>query len=417
MQTHVYNYIAVQSLNHLYLSVRRHTTDSVTVKRCLQVTNQIVNFDAMASGVPTPDVLKSTVSLSATNSKVGSKVEVHLTLRGSRGNPMVGAGLMSSVDAIVQLPNGNTERIEFPDAIPAGGVCKALLWLKNVGVHQVCVKICGVEVKGSPVKVVAGIRGNLLNTYKPPMNQPHDIIQRENIFVVTDKSNNQVQVFDKNSVLPTSSVRLKIATWASLILMPLPGRGKPSRVQELCPVSSVRRETLQQPCGIAAGKDGSVYVADGQKHCIFVFDKHRECTSIIGGQGSALGQLNTPWFMAMNSRGNLVVAEFKNRRVQVFNPKRRQAVKIIDVKHNGKAWDCRGLALDQNDNVYVTVRSGFMRGWSVECVLVYAPNGDFLGNFGDGFNYVRGITVVAKGQSTIAYVVDGAHNRIVEYEM
>ncbi|XP_041476827.1 E3 ubiquitin-protein ligase TRIM71-like isoform X2 [Lytechinus variegatus] len=385
----------------------------------------------MASRMPSPvpDASKSTLQLPAAHATVGSKVEVHLILRGSRGNPMVGTGLMSSVDGVVESPNGQcSQRIQFPDTVPAGGVCKALVWLNHVGVHHVHVKICGSEIKGSPVKIVSGVRGNLLKTYKPPMNQPHDIIKHENIFVVTDKSNNQVQVFDSEFrpankfCSPESTDMGKFDPYAvawtgeTFVVTDLNNHCV-VEFKNFVPFQVFGKETLQKPCGIAVGKDGSVYVADCQKHCIFQFDKHRECTFIIGGHGSALGQLSAPWFLAINSKGNLVVSEFKNRRVQVFNPKKRQPVRIIDVKHNGKAWDCRGLALDQNDNIYVTVRSGLMRGWSAERVLVYAPNGDSLGAFGEGFNYVRGITVTQKGEKTLAYVVDGANHRIVEYEM
>ncbi|XP_054765155.2 E3 ubiquitin-protein ligase TRIM71-like [Lytechinus pictus] len=388
----------------------------------------------MASNTPSPipDASKSILQLTTSYAKIGSKVGLNLTLRGGQGFPMVGTGSISSVEGFVESPNGQcSQRIQFPDIVPASGVCKAIVWLNQVGVHQVHVKICGSEIEGSPVKLVSGVRGNLLNTYKPPMNQPHDIITHENNFVVTDKSNNQVQVFDSKFrpankfFSPESTGMGKFDPYA------VAWTGKTLVVTDLanhCVVEfkdylkfqDFGKEILRKPCGIAVGKDGkddSVYVADCQNHCIFHFDKRRECTFSIGGQGSAHGQLNAPWFLAINSRGNLVVSEFKNRRVQVFDPKKREPVRIIDVKHNGKEWDCRGLALDQNDNIYVTVRSGLMRGWSYEHVLVYAPNGDFLGVFGEGFNYVRGITVTNKGEKTLAYVVDGANHRILEYEI
>ncbi|XP_041475710.1 E3 ubiquitin-protein ligase TRIM71-like [Lytechinus variegatus] len=343
---------------------------------------------------------------------------------------MVGTGSIASVEGFVESPNGQCcQRIQFPDIVPASGICKAIVWMNQVGVHQVHVKICGTEIEGSPVKLVSGVREcNLLKTYKPPMNQPHDITKLENMFVVTDKSNNQVQVFDSEFhptnkfCSPESTDMGKFDPYAvawtgkTLVVTDLNNHCV-VEFKNFVPFQVFGKEKLKRPCGIAVGKDGSVYVADCEKHCIFQFNKQRECTFNIGGQGSALGQLNAPWFLAINSSGNLVVSEFKNRRVQVFDPQKRQPIRIIDVKHNGKSWDCRGLALDQNDNIYVTVRNGFMRGWSSEHVLVYAPNGDFLGAFGEGFNYVRGITVTKKGEKTLAYVVDGANHRILEYEM
>jgi hypothetical protein len=37
---------------------------------------------------------------------------------------------------------------------------------------------------------------------------------------------------------------------------------------------------------------------------------------IIGGAGSKQGQFNNPWSMALDSRGNLYVADSQNHRVQ-----------------------------------------------------------------------------------------------------
>ena len=162
-----------------------------------------------------------------------------------------------------------------------------------------------------------------------------------------------------------------------------------------------------------------MYVADAKHDCIYVFDQDRRYESVIGEPGNIKGQLHKPWFMAFNSAYNLVVAEFGNHRVQVLDVNTRRSVRIIEIEHMapGKVWDCRGLDVDSSDNIYVSVRSGPMRGWSNETVMVYTPTGDLLGNFGKGFNFVRGLTVTKQGDDTIVYVVDGANHSICVYEM
>ena len=67
-----------------------------------------------------------------------------------------------------------------------------------MGVHKIRVKIADVDVRDSPVSVCATVRGNLLATHKPSLNQPHDIIVRNDIIAVADKGANQVQVFDQH---------------------------------------------------------------------------------------------------------------------------------------------------------------------------------------------------------------------------
>ncbi|XP_071491619.1 uncharacterized protein [Diadema antillarum] len=383
-------------------------------------------------GAPSvPDVQKTTVGVSRTKLPVGSMLEISITLRGSHGNPIVQPQALSTLDLVMETPGGQTANLVVPNQLSASGICVTRVSLKDIGHHKIHVKVCGSDVKHSPVSVLVWVRGNLVKTFKPRMHNPHDVIKHENIFVVTDKDSNQVQVFDSNfrPVNKFTSPQKLMQGSGKFDPYGIAWTGKTFVVTDLAnhcvvefsnfvPTQVFGQETLHQPCGIAVARNGDVYVSDCFKHCIFVFNQQRHCTEILGGLGSALGQMNTPWFIAMNSQQHLVVAEFKNHRIQVWNTHNNKALRIIDVKHNGKSWDCRGLAVDHHDNIYVTVRNGFMRGISVETVLVYSPTGEFLGNFGEGFNYVRGLTVTQAGQlNTVAYVVDGANHRIMAYEM
>ena len=47
-----------------------------------------------------------------------------------------------------------------------------------------------------------------------------------------------------------------------------------------------------------------------------VLDADDQVLEVIGGAGSAPGQFNNPWSLALDSRGNLYVADSQNHRVQ-----------------------------------------------------------------------------------------------------
>jgi hypothetical protein len=47
-----------------------------------------------------------------------------------------------------------------------------------------------------------------------------------------------------------------------------------------------------------------------------VLDTDDQVLEIIGGAGSKPGQFNNPWSLALDSRGNLYVADSQNHRVQ-----------------------------------------------------------------------------------------------------
>jgi DNA-binding beta-propeller fold protein YncE len=49
---------------------------------------------------------------------------------------------------------------------------------------------------------------------------------------------------------------------------------------------------------------------------IQVFDPQYHSVEIIGGAGSEPGEFNNPWSIALDSHGNLYVADANNHRVQ-----------------------------------------------------------------------------------------------------
>src|SRR6266487_1051400 len=75
------------------------------------------------------------------------------------------------------------------------------------------------------------------------------------------------------------------------------------------------------PGGVAVDSKGNVYVADfGYTDRIQKFDGNGNFVTKWGSTGSGDGQFNRPAGIAINSKGLVYVAETNNARVQIFAP-------------------------------------------------------------------------------------------------
>jgi DNA-binding beta-propeller fold protein YncE len=59
-------------------------------------------------------------------------------------------------------------------------------------------------------------------------------------------------------------------------------------------------------------------VAEFGNSRVQVFDENGASIEILGGPGSAPGMFSNPWSLALDSAGNLYVADSQNHRVQKF---------------------------------------------------------------------------------------------------
>jgi tripartite motif-containing protein 71 len=60
------------------------------------------------------------------------------------------------------------------------------------------------------------------------------------------------------------------------------------------------------------------YVCEFGNSRIQILDSHDQPLEILGGPGGAPGQFSNPWGIALDSKGNLYVADALNNRVQKF---------------------------------------------------------------------------------------------------
>jgi sugar lactone lactonase YvrE len=73
---------------------------------------------------------------------------------------------------------------------------------------------------------------------------------------------------------------------------------------------------LSYPYDVRVDEQGRQYVCEFGNSRIQVFDANDRPLEIIGQAGSAPGEFANPWSIALDSKGNLYVADSQNHRVQ-----------------------------------------------------------------------------------------------------
>lgn len=102
-------------------------------------------------------------------------------------------------------------------------------------------------------------------------------------------------------------------------------RGSPFSVPVISPVEALGTPILvmrdvEKPWGVAINQRGEVVVTRGGRHCIFIFSPSGEKLRSFGLRGSGRGQLQNPRGVTTDVDGNILVADYGNHRVQKFSP-------------------------------------------------------------------------------------------------
>ena len=92
--------------------------------------------------------------------------------------------------------------------------------------------------------------------------------------------------------------------------------------------------SLSFPYGVAAASDGSIVVTESRKDRISIFSSGGEFIRCFGRSGSEPGMFNHPCHICINRKGQLIVADEMNQRLQVFElPELRPQSQFLDRKN------------------------------------------------------------------------------------
>lgn len=110
-------------------------------------------------------------------------------------------------------------------------------------------------------------------------------------------------------------------------------------------------DEFNAPSSVLVAPNGDIFVGDGHggntNSRIVKFDKDGKFIKTWGKKGSAPGEIDIPHALAMDSRGRLFVGDRRNNRIQIFD----QEGNLLDIWYQFSRPS--GIAIDKNDNIYV----------------------------------------------------------------
>nr|XP_006823571.1 PREDICTED: E3 ubiquitin-protein ligase TRIM71-like [Saccoglossus kowalevskii] len=146
---------------------------------------------------------------------------------------------------------------------------------------------------------------------------------------------------------------------------------------------------LQDPCGIAINhNNGIVYVVDSDAHCIRLYEKAGfKYIKSVGSEGQGSCQFEYPMFIAINSKGCIIVSDAGNGRIQVFTSDGLFMFAFSGHPNDKFDWPC-GIATDKNDNIHVCDSNNHR-------VQLFNSKGEFITNIASGRRVLYGPTGIA----------------------
>jgi RHS repeat-associated protein len=173
---------------------------------------------------------------------------------------------------------------------------------------------------------------------------------------------------------------------------------------------------LSTPVGLAVGSGAKplVYVVDRGSNHVIVFRAEGEgvVTNVFGIIGAGNGQLKEPAQIAMDSSGNLWVADAGNNRIQEFNSFGTYTSQFGTLgSGNGQVSKPKGVAIDPEGNIWVS-DTGNNRLQEFNSAREYVRK---LGEAGTGEGQMKEPAGIALDSTSHIYLPDTANNRVQKW--
>jgi len=174
------------------------------------------------------------------------------------------------------------------------------------------------------------------------------------------------------------------------------------------------------PKGLAVDSDGNVYVADSQNHRIQKFGPDGVFIAEWGSFGEEEGQFSEPWGIAVDNDANVYVADTWNHRLQKFTTNGEfisywgvfQDTGGELLEPQGMFYGPRDIAIDAEGNLYVT-DTGNKR------IQKFDPEGNPLGQWGGAGSapgqFLEPVGIASEENGKI-YVADTWNRRVQVYD-
>ena len=301
------------------------------------------------------------------------------------------------------------------------------------GKHQLCIKVEGQHIKGSPFNVAVKFPGEKLQDPVVPIITVTDVkgplgvaVNKRQELVVSEWARDCISVFSPSgeklqSFGSSGSDRGQfrgpygVAVDGDGNILVVDNRNNriqkfTSQGQLLAAVGSEGSGPLQfcRPRGIAFNaKNDKIYVTDN--HRVQVLNSDLSFSSSFGQEGKGRGQFQYPRDVAFDRAGNIYVTDFDNDRVQVFTAEGK-FLRMFGVRGDAKGQLSRpsNIAIDANDKVYISEFKNHR-------ISVFTSEGVFVTSFGSHgkqpgqFSVLYGLYVDGCG---VVYVCDWDNNRV-----
>ena len=192
-------------------------------------------------------------------------------------------------------------------------------------------------------------------------------------------------------------------------------RGSPFSMSAKSPVEKLGTPIqtfrgVRTPFGVAINQRGEVIVTEYGGHCVSVFSPSGEKLRTFGTYGSGQGQFRCPCGVAVDSESNILVADCRNHRIQKFSPE-GQFVTAVGADGKGRLqFICpTGIAFNAaNKKVYVTDCDNH-RVQVLNSDLTFSSS---FGKHGSGKGQFARPCGIACNSTGKVYVADSANHRI-----